>query len=77
MAIPHRQILQQAGVLMFRNHIVEERHEFLKEIGRAQYNPKLPGYVSLQTLVHGNDVDFCKNVAKTSIDVFNSYLKTR
>ncbi|XP_046685781.1 transcription termination factor 3, mitochondrial-like [Homalodisca vitripennis] len=77
MEISHEQILQQPSVLLFRNFIVKQRHEFLKTLGKAQYDPKLPGYISLDTLIQGSsDVDFCTNVAKISIDVFNAYLKT-
>uniref|UniRef100_A0A1B6KMQ3 Transcription termination factor 3, mitochondrial n=1 Tax=Graphocephala atropunctata TaxID=36148 RepID=A0A1B6KMQ3_9HEMI len=76
MGISHEQILQQSGVLLFRNYIPKQRHEFLKALGKAQYNPRLPGYISLETLVQGSDVDFCTNVAKTSIEVFNAFLKT-
>ncbi|XP_054289122.1 transcription termination factor 3, mitochondrial-like isoform X1 [Macrosteles quadrilineatus] len=77
MGVPHEQILEQPHVLLFREFIVKQRHDFLKELGKAQYDPKLPNYVSLETLVHGNDVDFCRNVAKTSINVFNAFLKSR
>lgn len=77
MEISHQQILQHTNILTFRNFIIKQRHEFLKELGKAQYNYLLPGYISLDTLVIGSDVDFCKNVAKTSIDVFNAFLKTR
>ncbi|XP_046677036.1 LOW QUALITY PROTEIN: transcription termination factor 3, mitochondrial-like [Homalodisca vitripennis] len=76
MEISHEQILQQPSVLLFRNFIVKQRHEFLKTLGKAQYDPKTPGYISLDTLIQGSDVDFCTNVAKISIDVFNAYLKT-
>lgn len=77
MGVPHEQILEQPHVLLFREFIVKQRHDFLKELGKAQYDPKLPNYVSLETLVHGNDVDFCRIVAKTSINVFNAFLKSR
>jgi len=76
MGIPHEQILQQPDVLLFREFIVRQRHNFLKELGKAQYDPTLPNYVSLESLVHGSDVEFCRNVAKTSLEVFNAFLKT-
>lgn len=76
MGISHEQICQQPSVIMFRKFHVQQRHEFLKSLGKAQYNPKLPGYNSLDTLVYRDDVEFCKNVAKTSISMYNDYLKT-
>lgn len=76
MEISHEQILQQPIILTFRLHIIKQRHEFLKSLGKTQFDPKLPGYISLDALSTGTDVEFCKNVAKTSIEVFNTFLKT-
>lgn len=76
MGISHEQLSQQPGVITFRKFHVQQRHEFLKSLGKAQYNPKLQGYISLDDLVFGDDVVFCTKVAKTSINLFNDYLKT-
>lgn len=69
-------IYKQPEVLNYRRHKIKPRHLFLKFIGRAQYNPLLPGYVSLSKLVHGGDSEFCENVAKTSVITYNEFLKT-
>ncbi len=50
--------------------------QFLQSIGRAQYDPNEPGYVSLKKLVTLPDEAFCQEIAKTTIDEYNSFLKT-
>uniref|UniRef100_A0A1B6DHA9 Transcription termination factor 3, mitochondrial n=1 Tax=Clastoptera arizonana TaxID=38151 RepID=A0A1B6DHA9_9HEMI len=76
MKISHERLLSQPGILFFRDYIIKQRHLFLVSLGKAQYDPKLPGYVSLEILVKGSDTEFCHNVAKTSINTFNVFLKT-
>jgi len=49
---------------------------FLMEMKRAQYDPNKPMYVSAKDLISGTDVEFCRNIAKTSIQIYNEFLKT-
>lgn len=76
MKISHDLIASQPDILLHRKRRVEGRHLFLVELNKAQYDPNKPNYISLKTLVEGNDVDFCTNVAKTSIDTYNLFLKS-
>lgn len=76
MKLSHERILAQPNVLLYREFIVKQRHLFLQSLGRAQYDPKQPGYVSLDKLVKDNDVQFCQDVAKTSVNTFNIFLKS-
>lgn len=76
MDINHDRIVLEPQVLSCRLFRIKQRHEYLKYLNRVQYNPTKPNYVSLIKLVSGNDLEFCLNVAKTSIEMFNSYLKT-
>ncbi|KAF6214205.1 hypothetical protein GE061_008944 [Apolygus lucorum] len=76
MGISHSQITCQPDILTYRESKIRERHSFLKSIGKAQYDPKTPGYVSLKALMSGSDLDFCKDVAKSSILIYNKFLKT-
>lgn len=69
-------IVQMPQILLCRPNRLEQRHMFLVELKRAQYDPTKPMYVSPQTLVSGTDVEFCSNIAKTSIDIYNTFLKT-
>ncbi len=55
---------------------VRPRHLFLKKIGRAQYDPKQPRYVSPVALATSDEKEFSTKVAKVPIEVYNEFLKT-
>uniref|UniRef100_A0A1E1X6K4 Putative transcription termination factor mterf n=1 Tax=Amblyomma aureolatum TaxID=187763 RepID=A0A1E1X6K4_9ACAR len=74
--LSHAQLVQFPPILRTRECIYKPRHQFLVKLGRAQFDPKEPNYVSPQALVVGTDAVFCENVAKTSVDTYNAFLKT-
>jgi mTERF domain-containing protein len=76
MGINHDRIVLEPQVLTSRLFRIKQRHEYLKYLNRAQYDPTKPNYVSLFNLVKGTDLDFCLNIAKTNTEKFNNYLKT-
>lgn len=76
MKISPQLIVQWPEVLTCREFRIKQRHLFLKILGRAQYDPKLPNYISLLTLVGGTDADFAVDIAKSSLQAFNAFLKT-
>ncbi|VVC24613.1 Transcription termination factor, mitochondrial/chloroplastic [Cinara cedri] len=76
MNINHDRIVLEPQVLSCRLFRIKQRHEYLKYLNRVQYDPTKPNYVSLLKLVSGTDSEFCLNIAKTSVEMFNSYLKT-
>lgn len=76
MQLPHDILAKSPNILLCRKTRLQQRHMFLVELKKAQYDPTKPLYVSPQILVSGTDVDFCRDVAKTSIDVYNEFLKT-
>lgn len=76
MNIPLGRIAQECGILDTRLIKIRPRHEFLVTIEKAQYNSKKPNYVSLISLVSGTDAEFCENIAKTSIQAYNTFLKS-
>lgn len=76
MDINHDRIVLEPQVMSCRLFRIKQRHEYLKYLNRAQYNPTKPNYVSLLKLISGNDSEFCIEIAKTSIELFNNYLKT-
>lgn len=76
MNIDQDRIVLEPQVLSSRLFRIKQRHEYLKYLNQAQYDPTKPNYVSLLKLISGNDSEFCLNVAKTSVEMFNSYLKT-
>lgn len=69
-------IVKMPQVLLCRKNRLQQRHLFLVELKKAQYDPFKPMYVSPRALVSATDAEFCINVAKTSVDVYNAFLKT-
>ncbi|KAH9372509.1 hypothetical protein HPB48_017825 [Haemaphysalis longicornis] len=74
--LSHAQIVQFPAILRTRQCVYKPRHQFLVHLGRAQFDPKEPNYVSPKALVTGIDAVFCENVAKTTVDKYNEFLKT-
>ncbi|CAH0556752.1 unnamed protein product [Brassicogethes aeneus] len=70
------QIVDEPGVLTCRCNRLRERHKFLKKLERDQFDPKKPMYVSLTTLVSSPDADFATEVAKSSVQIYNEFLKS-
>ncbi|XP_058524581.1 transcription termination factor 3, mitochondrial [Ochotona princeps] len=76
MNIPHHLIVKFPQVFNTKLFKVKERHLFLAYLGRAQYDPAKPNYISLDKLVSIPDEIFCKEIARASIQDFNKFLKT-
>ncbi|KAJ8726294.1 hypothetical protein PYW07_000992 [Mythimna separata] len=76
MKISHQTILKTPEILMCRKFRIKQRHLFLEKLGRSQYNPKKENYVPIKSLIEDTDTEFCRNIAKCSVDDFNTFLKT-
>ncbi|XP_066120742.1 transcription termination factor 3, mitochondrial [Saccopteryx bilineata] len=76
MNIPHHIIVRFPQVFNTRLFKVKERHLFLTYLGRAQYDPVKPNYISLDKLVSRPDEIFCKEIANASVQDFEKFLKT-
>lgn len=76
MGFSHARILQWPQIFDTRLHIIRQRDEFLKSLGRDQYDPSKENFVPLKRLVSGKDQDFCSKVAKSNVRTFNDFLKT-
>lgn len=76
MKIPLEMIAKVPEVLSCRKNRLQPRHMFLERLGRAQYNPKEPNYVGLVSLISGTDADFVTEVAKSSVQIYNAFLKS-
>ncbi len=72
----HRRILECPWAMRFPVWKVRQRHEFLKKLKRDQYDPEKPNFVSIDGLVSGLDTDFCKKAAKSSVGLYNQFLKS-
>lgn len=76
MKISHDRILQSPEILTSRRHRLRQRHEFLKFLGRDQFDETKPGFISFKSFVEGNDKDFVLNVCKSSLGIYDDFLKT-
>uniref|UniRef100_A0A8D0BKK9 Transcription termination factor 3, mitochondrial n=1 Tax=Salvator merianae TaxID=96440 RepID=A0A8D0BKK9_SALMN len=76
MGIPHSIMVHFPQVFNSKLLRIKERHLFLKYLGRAQYDPKEPSYISLEKLVALPDGVFCAEVAKATAEDFQIFLKT-
>ena len=68
--------LKNHTVVASRKLQVAERHQFLTSLGRAQYDPGKPQYVSPTALTEGSDLEFVEKVARSTIQLYNAFLKT-
>ncbi|KAL3280976.1 hypothetical protein HHI36_004201 [Cryptolaemus montrouzieri] len=76
MQIPLEDIVKLPGSLSCREHRLKERYLFLKKLNRVQFDSKKPNYVSLLSIVSGSDSHFATEIAKSSIQAYNEFLKT-
>lgn len=77
MKLSHLMIITHSEVITTRKSRLKNRHEFLVELKKAQYDPKKMGYIAPRSIAVGSDAEFCSKVAKTSVDTYNLFLKTR
>jgi len=54
----------------------KSRLDFLKHLGRDQFDPSRPNYVSPDMLATGDDSSFCISVAKCPLELYDEFLKT-
>lgn len=76
MGIPLETIVNIPEVLTCRQFRIKQRYLFLKSLNKLQFDPKKPLYISLLDLISGSDAHFSTEVAKSSIQAFNAFLKT-
>lgn len=76
MKISHEVILENPEILLCREHRIKERHEFLKFLGKDQYDPKKEFYIAPKNLVACSDSEFVINLAKSNLLAYNKFLKT-
>jgi len=74
--IPHHILAHFPTALTGNPLEVAERHQFLTSLGRAQYDPGKPQYVRPTALTEGSDLEFAEKVARSTIQLYNAFLKT-
>lgn len=77
MNVPQSLIVKFPQVLNSKYLRIRERHQFLDYLGKAQYDPTLPNYVSLERLVSLPDETFCTEVASATLTDLELFLKTQ
>lgn len=76
MKIPHEKIAVSSGILTCREKRLRERHQFLVKLGRDQSDPRQPNYIAPMNIIKESDANFATEVAKSSIQAYNLFLKT-
>lgn len=76
MKIPQQLILENPSILLTRAFVLRERHGFLKALGRAQYDRRMDLYVPMDAFITGTNEEFAVNVAKSTYENFDLYLRT-
>lgn len=76
MGINLEMIVEFPEVLTCREFKIKQRYLFLKSLNKLQFNPKEPLYISLLDIISGSDAHFSTEIAKSSIQAFNMFLKT-
>lgn len=76
MKVPHHLIAKFPQVLNTKYLRVRERHLFLQYLGKDQYDPDQPNYISLDRLVSLPDETFCTELASATLEDFCLFQKT-
>lgn len=76
MGLTHEILAKQPSILGMRLERLQQRHKYLEALKRNQYDPLKPLYISPDSIALGTDIIFCTNVAKTSIRLYDLFLKT-
>ncbi|XP_063408188.1 transcription termination factor 3, mitochondrial-like [Mytilus trossulus] len=76
MGLSHKDVLMWPQIFQTITDRLKRRHQFLASLGRDQYDPKKENFVSLHDLVSGTDNYFSENVAKSTIELHDDFIKT-
>lgn len=72
----HEHIARSPKLLLTREGRLRGRIGYLQFLGRAQFNPEKPNFISTEDIIEGDDSHFAVHIAKSSVIHFNEYLKT-
>lgn len=75
MGVSHQQMCRSPEILNCRQHRLKERHEYLLQLGRAQYDADKELFISFKRLVEGTDAEFVLNVAQTTFADYEAFLR--
>lgn len=73
---PHEAFLLCPALFLVRESRLRHRIGFLEKVGKAQFDPTKPNYVSFPMIYEGDDIEFSTKVADSSVLEYNEYLKS-
>lgn len=76
MNFSHDKIIQSPQLFSTRLSRMKNRHQYLKLLGRDQFDEKKPNYVSPQNFYGGTDEEFVINVCESTMETYDNFLKT-
>lgn len=76
MRLTNEDIVRTPEVLFCRLFRLRQRHGFLVTIGKDQYDRKKDLYISPKRMLEGTDEDFVLNVAQSTHQKYDEFLRT-
>uniref|UniRef100_A0A7E4ZVZ3 Transcriptional regulator n=1 Tax=Panagrellus redivivus TaxID=6233 RepID=A0A7E4ZVZ3_PANRE len=76
MNLPNERLVEYPLALRCSVAQIRRRHEVLKRVNKAIYDPELPGFVTLAALLQPSDKKFAERVARIRVEDYNRFLKT-
>ncbi len=74
--IPHELLAKFPSALTAEAIPTRSRLKFLQKLGRDQFDPTKPNYVSPGVLAVSDDLEFCAKAAKVHVGLYNQFLQT-
>lgn len=74
--IPHEILCNFPGSLLANWMYTRPRLRFLESLGRAQFDPSKPNYVSPEMLTVDDDQKFCDEVARCPLELYDKFQLT-
>ncbi|OQR79598.1 mTERF domain-containing protein 1 [Tropilaelaps mercedesae] len=75
MGLEHEAIVDFPKIFLLRDYQLEQRLGFLEHLGRAQFDPEKPNYISAKDIAVKESNKFAKKTAKSTVGEFQDYIK--
>ena len=76
MKLTDEQIESYPPILQTPLLLIKTRYAFLKHLNRVQFDPTLPGFISIKNFVDPYESNFLEKYAKTTPEEYQNFLKT-
>lgn len=74
--LTNQQIESYPPILQTPLLLIRTRYAFLKHLKRVQFDPTLPNYISLKSMIEPDEAKFIANLRESSLDEYKKFLKT-